>query len=91
MSRKLEDFFALGLSEYVHLLHEIEGYSERQFQQSGRTAFPNVRKVAQRLGVPQSWIKRAAEEHPNLSLTYYHVSQPPPIGDYFVETLTPPA
>ncbi len=70
----------------------VEGYVERSFQRSGQTGFPTVRQVARAIGIRQDEVEGAVDDHPtgNLQLTYYRAAVMPPLGDYFVETISEP-
>lgn len=66
----------------------IERYVERFFQRSGRTEWPEVRRVARALRLRQAEVELAVDSHDNLQLTTYD-GQDDPLGDHLVETLEP--
>lgn len=72
------------------LPERIEAYAERFFQRSGRTEFPEVRRVAKRFRVPQAAVEQAVEDHDNLMLTSWNTEVPEPLGFHFVEVVDDP-
>lgn len=72
------------------LADRIEAYAERYFQRSGRTEWPEVRRVAKRFNRPQAVIEQAAEDHDNLMLTSWNTEVPEPLGSAFVEVVDDP-
>lgn len=73
-------------TEYRQLVARIEGYVERAFQRSGRTAFPTVRQVARALRLRQGEVEDLVDDSDRLFLTSYFVAPPDPLGDHFVES-----
>lgn len=65
-------------------------YAERYFQRSGRTEWPDVRKVAKALRMRQSQVSEIVEQDDDMCLSYYNVEWEVPLGDYYVDVINPP-
>lgn len=69
---------------------KLHAYVERVFKRSGNTGWPTVRECARALRLRQVEIEELVEGQPDtiLMLSSYLMEPPPPLGDYFVESLS---